>query len=248
MKRTILFIFSAVVIISSICFAQWVSLDKFSNSGSTPDVQLISDDASGTVIKIDLPGFQIKEFNANGKTYHSLSFESEAMITEVGFPDIPYIAKILAIPDQGSVSVEVLETSAVQTFEGINIAPARESWEEGKPETPYQENLTAYSSNEPYPKNFVGVEDPVIFRDFRITRVSIFPIRYLPAKKEIQAVSSVTVRINYIPGPGINPKTTLQRPIAPSFAKLYRNFIFNYEEVLQRRYNGMEEGHVQFCR
>ena len=243
MKRTILFIFSAVVIISSICFAQWVSLDKFSNSGSTPDVQLISDDASGTVIKIDLPGFQIKEFNANGKTYHSLSFESEAMITEVGFPDIPYIAKILAIPDQGSVSVEVLETSAVQTFEGINIAPARESWEEGKPETPYVEKQEAYLSADVFPKNFAKVDDPAIFRDFRIARISIFPIRYLPAKKELQVVSSITIRVNYKLGLGINPKMTPRRPIAPSFAKLYRRFIFNYKEVLQREYNGMEEGY-----
>ncbi|MCW8813522.1 MAG: C25 family cysteine peptidase [Chlorobium sp.] len=248
MKRTILFIFSAVVFISSICFAQWVSLDKYSNAGSAPFVQLISDDASGTTIKIDLPGFQINEFNANGKTYHSLSFDSEAITREVGFPEIPYIAKILAIPDQGTVSVEVLESSPIQTFEGINIAPARESWEEGKPETPYVEKQEAYLSSDIYPKNFAGVEDPAIFRDFRIARVSIFPIRYSPVKKELQVVPSITIRVNYKAGLGINRKTTLQKPIAPSFAKLYRNFIFNYKEVLQRRYNGMEEGHdIMLC-
>lgn len=243
MKKNLLFILSIVVFISSICFAQWVSLDKHSNPGSKPVVQLISDDALSTVIKIDLPGFQINEFNANGKTYHSLSFDSQATTTEVGFPEIPYIAKILAIPDQGSVSIEVLETSAIQTFEGINVAPARESWVEGKPETPYLEKQEAYLSADIYPKNFASIEDPVIFRDFRIARVSIFPIVYSPAKKEIQAVSSITIRVNYRAGLGINPKTTPHRPIAPSFAKLYRRFIFNYEEVLQREYNGMEDGY-----
>jgi len=243
MKKNLLFTLSIVVFISSICFAQWVSLDKYSNPGSEPVVQLISDDAFSIVIKIDLPGFQINEFNANGKTYHSLSFDSQARNTAVGFPDIPYIAKILAIPDQGSVSVEVLETSVIQTFEGINISPARESWEEGKPETPYVENMEAYLSADIYPKNFAKVEDPAVFRDFRIARVSIFPIRYSPAKKEIQAVSSITIRVNYIPGSGINPKTTPQRPIAPSFDKIYRNSIFNYEEVLQRRYGGQVTGY-----
>jgi hypothetical protein len=243
MKKNLLFTLSIVVFISSICFAQWVSLDKFSNPGSEPVVQLISDDASSTVIKIDLPGFQINEFTANGQTYHSLSFDSQAITREVGFPEIPYIAKILAIPDQGSVSIEVLETSAIQTFEGINISPARESWEEGKPETPYMENMAAYLSADIYPKNFAKVEDPAILRDFRIARVSIFPIRYSPEKKEIQAVSSITIKVNYIPGLGINHKTTSQRPIAPSFDKIYRNSIFNYGEVLQRRYGGQVTGY-----
>src|SRR4030042_465414 len=167
----------------------------------------------------------------------------QSITTEAGFPEIPHIAKILAIPNQGSVSVEVLETSPVQIFKGINVLPARESWEEGKPETAYLENVEAYNSDDIYPGNFARVEDPAVFRDFRIARVSIFPVRYSPAKKEIQAVTSITIRINYSAGPGINPKTTPDKPIAPSFAELYRNFIFNYDEVLQRRYAGMEEGY-----
>lgn len=248
MIKIILFGILFFILVPAFCMAQWVSLDNNSSPDSQPAVQLISDDPSGTIIKVDLPGFQIKEINANGKTYHSISFGSEATLTEVGSPDIPYIAKVLAIPDQGSVSVEILETSEIRTFEGINIAPARESWIEGKPETPYQENPAVYSSNELYPKNFSSVEDPAIFRDFRIARVSIFPIRYSPAKKEIYVVSSITVKINYTPWFGLNPKTTPQKPISPSFAKLYSGFIFNYDEVLQQRYGGSVEGHdIMLC-
>ncbi len=76
-----------------------------------------------------------------------------------------------------------------------------------------------------------------------MSRVSIFPIRYSPSKQEIQVVSSITIKINYNPGLAINPKTTLQKPIPPSFAKLYRNLIFNYDQVLQRKYAGREEGY-----
>ncbi len=232
-----------IVLMQSITTAQWISIDNYSIPNSPPVVQLISDDANSTVIKVDLPGFYINEFSADGKTYQSISFDTEGITTEVGFPEIPHIAKILAIPNQGSVSVEVLETSPVQIFKGINVPPARESWEEGKPETAYLENVEAYNSDDIYPGNFARVEDPAVFRDFRIARVSIFPVRYSPAKKEIQAVTSITIRINYSAGPGINPKTTPDKPIAPSFAELYRNFIFNYDEVLQRRYAGMEEGY-----
>jgi hypothetical protein len=232
----------------SLSVAQWISIDNYSIPDSPPNVQLISDDVNSTIIKVDLSGFQINEFTSNGKTYNSISFDTEALTTEVGFPEIPHIAKVLAIPDQGSVSVEVLEVGNIQTIKGINIPPARESWQEGKPETAYLENIEAYNSSSLYPNSYAKVEDPAVFRDFRIARVSIFPVRYSPAKQEIQAVSSITIKINYTPGQGINPKTTPDKPIAPSFAKLYRNFIFNYEQVLQRRYAGMETGHdIMMC-
>ncbi len=70
-----------------------------------------------------------------------------------------------------------------------------------------------------------------------------FPVRYNPANKELQVVSSITIRVNYGPGEVINPKTAPKRPIAPSFGKLYRSFLFNYESVLNKNYGGKEEGH-----
>ncbi len=47
---------------------------------------------------------------------------------------------------------------------------------------------------------------------------------------------------------GINPKLTAKKPIAPSFDKLYKSFIFNYDEVFQREYYGDELGFdVMLC-
>jgi len=237
-----------VLLINTFSVAQWVSIDNNSIPGSKPNVQLISDDITGTVIKIELSGFRINEFNAEGKTYHSIDLGSLGITTGVGRPEIPHIAKILAIPDQGTVSVEVLETSETQIIKGINIPPVRESWIEGKPETPYLENKESYSSSDIYPQEIVSVEDPAVFRDFRIARVSIFPIRYSPAKQEIEIVSTITIKVKYGGGDGINPKLTSKKPIAPSFAKIYKSTIFNYDEVLQREYSGDVEGHdIMLC-
>jgi len=236
------------LLINTLSVAQWVSIDDNSIPDSKPNVQLISDDITGTVINIELPGFRINEFNAEGKTYHSIDLSSLGITTEVGRPEIPHIAKVLAIPNQGTISVEVLETGESKIIKGINIPPARESWIEGKPETPYLENEESYSSANLYPQEIVRVEDPAIFRDFRIARVSIFPIRYSPAKQEIEAYSSITIRVNYGSGIGANPKLTPKKPIAPSFDKLYKSFIFNYDEVLQREYSGDVEGHdIMLC-
>ncbi|MBI9037159.1 MAG: hypothetical protein JEY97_03430, partial [Bacteroidales bacterium] len=222
--------------------AEWVSLDKSKVSKTQPKVTILSDDNSSTVIKVELSGFNVKELYTEGKTYQSVDLFTEVFSTKPGDPELPCISKILAIPDKADISIEVLETGEIETFGNIHLQPARLSWFEGQPESSYIENFEIYNSSNVYPKDFVSVETPSVFRDFRIARVSVFPIRYLPLKKELQVASSITIRINYGNGEVLNPKTTSRKAIAPSFAKLYRSFIFNYQTVLDNFYNGNERG------
>jgi hypothetical protein len=223
--------------------AEWVSLNKNNTPKTPPVVTLISDDNNSTVLKVDISGFDVKDFDVEGKTYQSVDLLSEIFAVEPGYPALPYIAKTLAIPDQAGVSVEVIETGEVQTFQNIHIQPARESWIEGQPETPYLENSKAYQSSGVFPQDYTSTDAPAIFRDFRIARVSVFPIRYIASKNELQVVSSITVRVNYGSGNAINPKLTAKKKIAPSFGKIYESFIFNYKSVLEKQYGGKEEGH-----
>ncbi len=242
MLKKILIIFIISSFIPYKMNAEWVSLDKNKTSKTPPKVTLISDDSNSTIIKIELSGFNIKEINTEGKAYQVVDLMTEVFSTEKGFPDVPYIAKILAIPDQSAVSVEVIETDDIQIFRNIHLPPARLSWFEGQPESPYTENPEAYNSDDIYPDVLAKIDPPSIFRDFRIARLSVFPVRYIPAKKELQAVSYITVRINYGEGEVVNPKTTARKAISPSFGKLYRSFIFNYQNVLDNLYNGNENG------
>ena len=222
--------------------AEWVTLYKNKTAQTPPKVQILSDDNSGTILKIEIAGFDIRQFTTDGKSYQVVDLLSDIFVTNPGSPELPHIAKILAVPDQAGISVEVIETGEIQTFQNIYLPPARQSWWEGQPETAYEENSKAYNSDEIFPNEFASTEAPSVFRDFRIARVSVFPLRYNAAKRELQAVSSITVRVNYGKGEVINPKTSPKHKIAPSFAKLYRSFIFNYQSVLDNRYDGREDG------
>ncbi len=248
MLNRIIIILLISVILPVALIAEWIPLDKNIESNRPPEVTLLSDDNNSTVIKVDISGFQLNEFSVEGKTYQSIDLMTEIFSTQSGYPEVPHIAKVLAIPDQAGISIEVLETNDIQTFSNINIQPARESWQEGYPETAYLENIEAYQSKGVFPKTFAALEEPSIFRDFRIARVSIFPVRYVATKKEIQVVSSITIRVNYGTGEVINPKTTLKKPIAPAFDPLYRGFIYNYQSVLEHKYNGEVKGRdVMLC-
>ncbi len=228
--------------------AEWIPLTNTSSTPTPPTVTLLSSDNNSSVIKIELAGFELKDLISKDKRYQQIDIMGESYTTEPGSPELPYIAKVLAIPDQAGVSIEILETGTVHTYNNIALPPARASWWEGDDEPPYIENSKAYRSEDSYPVVFAETDAPSVFRDFRISRLAIYPVRYIPAKSELQVYSSITVRVKYGEGEVINPKTTPKKAISPSFAQLYRSTIFNYEEVLQQHYNGREDGReVMLC-
>jgi hypothetical protein len=217
-----------------IMMAQWHSLNKGQENRTAPKVQILSDDNNSTVIKVDISGFDLKAFYAGNKLYRSIDLLSEVFTTLAGSPELPYISTIIAVPDKSGVSVEVIETGDLQTFSGIYLPPSRESWWEGQPETPYTEDKDAYSSSDIYPDNLVSIGPPMVFRDFRIVRLAVFPVRYIASKKELQVTTSVTVKLTYSSENVVNPKTKKTKSIAPSFVKIYESFIFNYKSALSK--------------
>jgi hypothetical protein len=228
--------------------AQWYPLNNEQKIRTAPVVQILSDDANSTVIKVEISGFELKEFYSGTQRYQSIDLRSEGSSSLIGSPDLPYISKILAIPDKAGVSVEVIETSGLQTFQNINLPPCRESWFEGKPETSYIEDKGLFSSADIFPDNLVSIGTPMVFRDFRVVRLSVYPIRYIASKKELQVMSSITIKINYNSEKAVNPKTRPTTSIAPSFEKIYESFIFNYESALSRLGKGAKSGRdVMLC-
>ena len=242
LKKALLFLIFALLT-PFIIKAEWIPLDRSKPAQTPPKVTLLSNNATSSVLKIELSGFELTNFQAGRANYQTVDLLSESYTTEAGLPELPYIAKILAVPDQASLSVEVLETGAISTFRDIYLAPARPSWYEGEAEPSYTEDIDAYRVDRLYPYETARLEPPAVFRDFRIARVSAFPVRYNSSKKELQVASSITIRVNYGNDIPENPRTARKTPIAPSFGKLYRSFIFNYEEVLKTEYAGREEGH-----
>ncbi|MBM3435469.1 MAG: hypothetical protein FJY07_04525 [Bacteroidetes bacterium] len=239
-------IFTLLCVILAVPFiakSEWVSINKNKAANTPPLVTLISDDNSSTVLKIEIAGFRLNNLATKDHQYQTVDLLSESFTGEAGFPAVPYIAKVLAVPDMAGVSVEILDMGEVQTFSNINLPPARENWQEGAEESPYTENAAAYSSLAAYPNDYSRLDPPMIFRDFRIARVSVFPVRYVAAKKELKVASSITVRIDYSKGTPTNPKLTPKKPIAPSFGQLYSSIIFNYQSVLGKNYGGKETGH-----
>jgi hypothetical protein len=231
-----------VAFMPQILSAEWLPLKQNSKTASAPQVKILSDDATSTVIQVEIQGIMMKELLTDGENFQKFDLLTDIWTIAPGSPEVPHIAEILAIPNQVGVSVEVIEIGKIETFKNIHVQPARESWWEGDAEPSYSKDSKSYGKDVFYPEVMAKMDDPVVFRDFRISRLSVYPVRYNPVREELQVATSITVKVNYGKGEVINPNDSPLRPIAPSFGKIYRSSILNYKQVLNRIYGGREEG------
>ncbi|MFH1121524.1 MAG: C25 family cysteine peptidase [Bacteroidota bacterium] len=246
-KRYILFLLVSVFS-TLMTKAEWIPFSKERTKATPPAVTLISSDARSIVFRVELSGMEIKEMISDGKSYQSIDLLTDSYTTNPGSPLIPYLAEILAVPDQAGITAEVVETGKILTYKSIQLPPAQRSQWEGQTPGSQEEDPDAYRSKTQFPQNNVQVDEPTIFRDFRIARVSVYPVSYIAAKNELQIISSMTIRINFGKGPVINPKNTPRKRISPSFGKVYRSTILNYQEMLNAFYGGVEDGReVMLC-
>jgi hypothetical protein len=229
-------------------YAEWipVSSEKCNSQKESPQFSLINDNETNTTIKFDIAGFDLQiAGNTKGKIFDSVDLLTDVYITEEGMPRLPYLTKVIAIPDNANVSIEIIETGYTKIIKNINIKPALKSWKEGSQKPELQKNSSIYTSSNIYPNTLATISKPSVFRDFRIVRLSVYPMRYNPEKKQLEVLSSITVKLKYnnTKANVINPKTTAQRAISPAFGKIYRSFIANYQSILNAKYGGKEAGH-----
>lgn len=235
-------------LVASIANAQWISLEKSAIIESIPKVSVLSNTKTSTIINIDLPGFTITNKRVAGLDYHQIDLLTDSNITEVGAPALPLVSNLIAVPDNAAVSVEILETGAITTYENINMLPARESWFEGDEETTYNKNMSRYSASEMYPAQQVTLGKPAIFRDYRIVRIAVSPMQYNPVTKQLSVASSIKVRLNYTNDrEAVNPKIKNTKAISPTFDKLYKSSILNYDSIVSTKSTEDEVHDLMLC-
>jgi hypothetical protein len=219
-----------LILVVSFANAQWTSLKKDNNLKKEPVVTILSDSENSTIIDIKLSGFDMNYEIIDGIDYNVLDLFTDSKTNIIGAPSLPIIPSLIAVPDNASVSYEIIETGEVTTYENINILPGRKSWIDGEPETPYNKDVNLYNTNEMFPSKVIKLDKPAIYRDFRIVRLAVSPMQYNPVTKQLKVFSSFKIKLNYIDdGNAINPRTIGKKSITPSFDKLYKSIILNYK-------------------
>lgn len=173
-----------------------------------------------------------QDTTVNNITYQILTLpETPSNIEITGYPSLPTINKLVAIPNQTDVSVDTIETNAV-TFPNFFVFPYQEPVFESEHPRPFVIDTTAYSLDGFYPGETNWISGPVIWRDLRIVKLIGYPIFFNPVQHQIKVFKEMAIQLTYN---GTNLHNALiggpYQP-SPTWAAMYSSAVVNYSSIL----------------
>ncbi|HOD59174.1 MAG TPA: C25 family cysteine peptidase [Candidatus Syntrophosphaera sp.] len=188
-------------------------------------------------IQFTLPSYDITEEEANGNTYQRIMMPESGTTLESGLPELPTLSIMLAIPRQGSVQIETLN-SQTEVLAQFLPYPVQEEQNSASPKSFLIDNAF-YENGVSYPANLIQISNPVILRDFRLVGIQVNPFSYNPQSHTLTINQSISFRVNYLNEPGINELEGELQSISPAFANIYESIIFNFDD-----YRNLIDSHI----
>ncbi len=209
----------------------WIEISE--NAGKEL-FKCISSDKSETEVKFFLPGYQMETIIENGEKYQKITYWNEGEFTEIGKPNLPRFSRLVAIPDDGSVSVEVIELEDM-ILPNMNICPSQPISDENNPEkAQFTKDEEFYQNGDIFPAKIVELGTPAIMRDFRVVNLTVNPFQYNPQTKELRILKNVELKISYDENRNVENVKTKHTKISRYFEPIYRSAIINYDSVSKR--------------
>jgi hypothetical protein len=179
-------------------------------------------------VRFNLPDYSIKDIAVEGTNYQKIEIRGAGSLVEQGLPDLPQLSTTIAIPVQGSVSLEVLNATQ-RVLMGVNPYPVQDA---RLPESSraFSKNESFYSSNQVYPQHDVVFSEPMILREMRIISISVSPFEFDAATSELRVRESIDIRVNFSPEPGLNELPFAPQTLSAAFAKTYESMILNFAD------------------
>ncbi len=141
------------------------------------------------------PANLVSQHDSHGD-WLQVSFDDAGYFGAPGAPDLPLLSRMIELPDESGVSVELLEAEW-ETVSGV-VAPNQERMLEPDDfPAPYLLDEDIYSSDTWYPGSVLSVSKPMLARNLRLAKVDLVPVRTNPVSGETQVLRSAQVRVNF---------------------------------------------------
>ncbi|MBL7032698.1 MAG: T9SS type A sorting domain-containing protein [Candidatus Delongbacteria bacterium] len=180
-----------------------------------------------TEISFALDGYFLEEIWADGQVFQRISYRNEGEFIEAGRPALPRFTRLIALPDEGVVSIQVTGQTAA-TIGGLNIYPSQELQSESQRRAPgliIDEEF--YSNGAPFPDSAINLGEPALMRDLRVVAVTVNPFRFDPQTGELRVISNLELEVTTSGSGGENPLRT-DRAVSRSFQSTYRSTVLNH--------------------
>jgi hypothetical protein len=210
---------------------------RLNNETDVLSVDVVSAGLDRTVIRYRVGSFTMSGVAVGGRDYTKVLLGDESNTLERGLPELPTVARSIAIPGDAGMEVRVLSSHYVE-FNDVDVLPSRGSIPRNvDPASVEYEFAPFYESDGWYPGRLVEARDPYIMRAVRGMVVVLNPFSYNPSTRILRVYDEVVVEavrvgrgsVNLLDGPA------MAAPQA-EFDRIYERHFLNYREAVRPRY------------
>jgi len=161
---------------------------------SDNQVNLITSDASETVIEMTLGYFNAEEVIIDGEIFNQISLDKEAETYIMGAPEVPTVSRSIIINDNSKPEMRVIFSE--YTDFNLAVAPSKGViTRDIDPATVPYTFSDVYEEDNFFPSEVSTLGSAYIMRNYRGVTVTFNPFQYNPATNVLRVYTSIRVAV-----------------------------------------------------
>lgn len=189
----------SLVFISGQIFAQEFT---YTDSWGTQGFQLTQQKANSVEVIYSINSFTLSKNQINGDMLDEIELPGNFLFNNEGAPNLPGQGRFIAIPQGATATVEIV-SSRIETFHGIEMAPApRIPWETEVGPLDYNKKEEIYTKDAFYPVQNVLLSEVTQIRGVDAVTLGITPFQYNPVTKDLIVYRDLKVKVSFEGGNG----------------------------------------------
>lgn len=154
--------------------------------------RLVSSQPGAIEIDYRLPDLTTSDVVLDGRTWQRVAFDGARFAPESGAPLVPHQRFTVAIPPGADISLRY-QVNGRQTLSGIDLAPAVQVYSLRDHQLAIDASI--YGSSAPWPGPIVEMGEPYTSRGMRFVDLTIHPVQFLPAARELQLATRLSITL-----------------------------------------------------
>jgi hypothetical protein len=208
-------------------------------SDSPSGVTLLDQDQAGLTMRLDVGEMLFTPVLTKEGSFTMLSVKGFGRsYDQVGEPDLPMAKRLIAIPVDCDLRVEVVSYEIEEISLGAlgltdPVIPVQPSLSKSDdPDLiPFEYRPEVYREPGYYSLPLAGAEISGIMRGLRLGLVSIRPVEYNPTENVLRVYKNVTVRVDYVNPDWVKTQAMYEESYSPFFEPIYGR-IMNYNSSM----------------
>ena len=152
------------------------------SAGQAPEIKIVESTKSAIRYQVSIPAYERLAIRMNATEFDRIDIPGFGRLGEPGKPDVPVLGKMIALPGDGELEVQVEKLRYIE-IENVYIAPAqppaRDDWRSDQ----YQLDSQLYQQDQYYPSSLGWAEDVKIMRGYPLTIFWISPVQFNPVQR-----------------------------------------------------------------